>query len=150
TTNLLNVTGREDPLSNYTSATYNSNGLPIQVGYGDTDADPINGGTNRTAYYIYDTTYPGRIADIRRPSDVSPNASICSAMNTTGCQRTLFCYGSSCNASCNNDNQLCTVEDDGFTYDSTGSVTSYASKVTYIHDAKGRLSEIDGAVSGIK
>jgi YD repeat-containing protein len=148
--NLLNVTGREDPLSNYTSATFNSNGLPTQVGYGDTDSDPTNGGYNRTAWYFYDSTYPGRIAEIRRPSDLSANASSCSGTNTTGCQRTLFCYGSSCSASCNNDAQLCTVENDGFTYDSSGSVTTYASKVTYIHDSVGRVSEIDGAVSGVK
>jgi RHS repeat-associated protein len=146
----VNVTGREDPLANYTSITYNSNGLPTQIGYGDTDSDPTNGGTNRTVYLFYDSTYPGRLTEMRRASDLDTNASSCSASVTTGCQRTLYCYGSSCSASCAADNQLCTIEQTGTTLNSSGSNTSVSSKITYVHDSKGRISEIDGAVSGIK
>lgn len=146
----VNVIGREDPLSNYTSITYNSNGLPTQVGYGDTDSDPTDGGTNRTEYIFYDSTFPGRVAEVRRASDLDVNAWSCSGSNTTGCQRTLYCYGSSCSASCAADNQLCTIERDGTTLGSSGSNTTFSSKITYVHDSKGRISEIDGAVSGIK
>src|SRR5206468_1611153 len=67
----VSVIGREDPLASYTSITYNSNGLPTQIGYGDTNSDPTDGGTNRTVYMFYDTKYPGRIAEIRRKSDLS-------------------------------------------------------------------------------
>jgi RHS repeat-associated protein len=146
----INPTGTEDALTNFTSVTYNSNGLPTQIGYGDTDADPTNGGTNRTEYLFYDSTFPGRLAEVRRASDLDPSASSCSSSSTTGCARTLYCYGSSCSGSCSADNQLCTVEQTGKTLDSSGSVVSLSSKITYVHDSKGRVSEIDGAVSGIK
>jgi RHS repeat-associated protein len=146
----VSVVGREDPLANYTSITYNSNGLPTQIGYGDNDSDPTNGGTNRSEYLFYDTTFPGRLAEIRRASDLDVNASSCSSTSTTGCQRTIYCYGSSCSASCAADNQLCTIEQDGTTLNSSGTNVTFSSKITYVHDSKGRISEIDGAVSGIK
>ena len=140
---LVNVIGRKDAAGNFTSATYNSNGLPTQVGYGDTDNDPTNGGTNRTAYYFYDTTFPGRLAEVRRPSDISSSSSSCSASNTTGCERTLYTYDST-------SQQLKTVEQDGYTLTSAGAQTTYSKIITYSHDSVGRISEIDGAVSGIK
>ncbi len=140
---LVNVIGREDPQSDFTSATYNANGLPTQTGYGDTDNNPTNGGTNRTAFYFYDTTFPGRLAEVRRPSDVSSSSGSCSATNTTGCERTLYTYDST-------SQQLKTIEQDGYTLTSTGTTTTYSRIITYTHDSAGRISEIDGAVSGIK
>src|SRR5205085_561396 len=116
--------------------------------YGASDSSGT--GANRTVYMFYDSTYPGRLAEVRRASDLDPNASSCSSSNTTGCQRTIYCFGSSCSASCANDKQLCTLEQDGDTLSSTNTVVSVASKITYVHDSKGRISEIDGAVSGIK
>jgi len=138
-----NVTGREDPLANFTTAQYNSNGLPIQIGFGDTDNNVTNGGFNRTEWLFYDSTYPGRLAEVRRASDLSPNASSCSATNTTGCARTLYTYDATSKL-------LSTIEQDGWSLDSGGSVVSFRNIITYLHDSKGRISEIDGAVSGIK
>lgn len=125
--------------ADFTSITYNSNGLPTQIGYGDTDSDPTNGGTNRTVYYFYDTTYPGRLVEIRRPSDLSTG---CSAASSTGCKRTLYSYGT--------DQQLHTVTESGYTLSSTNTVTTYSNVDTYTYDSNGRISEIDGPVSGIK
>ncbi|HEX4493777.1 MAG TPA: hypothetical protein VH914_21425 [Acidimicrobiia bacterium] len=145
-TGLINVLARQSALagSDFTSLTYNANGLPTQIGYGDSDGDPTNGGTNRTVYYFYDTTYPGRIAEVRRASDVSSSASSCSATSTTGCERTLYGYGS--------DNLLKTLEQDGYTLASDGSVTTFADVITYTYDTSGtgRIAEIDGGVAGIK
>jgi RHS repeat-associated protein len=146
----VNVAAREDGATNFTNIAYNSNGLPTQIGYGDNNSSQADGGANRTEYLFYDTTYPGRVAEVRRASELDVNASNCSATNTTGCQRTLYCYGSSCSASCAADNQLCTVEKAGTTLNSSGTNVTFSSKVTYVHDSKGRIIEIDGAVSGIK
>lgn len=137
--NVISPIALKDPLSNYTSITYNSNGLPTQIGYGDTDTDPTNGGTNRTVYYIYDTTYPGRIAEVRRPSDLSTG---CSASSPTGCKRTIYGYGT--------DQQVHTVTESGYTLSATNTVTTYSNVTTYTHDTSGRITEIDGPVSGIK
>ena len=139
TSGLVSPIAKMDALSNYTSITYNSDGLPTQVGYGDTDTDPTNGGTNRTVYYYYDTTYRGRLAEVRRPSDLSTG---CTGSSATGCKRTLYTYGT--------DQQLATVEEDGYTLNSSGTTVSYANTITYHYDSVGRINEIDGAVSGIK
>ena len=141
-TGLLNVTGREDPLGNYTSATYNSNGLPTQIAYGDSDADPTNGGYQRTTYLYYDSTYPGRIAEIRRESDLDSSRTSCSATSTTGCARTIYTYGS--------DTTLEYFQQTGTTLNSSGSNTTFTNTTTYTHDTSGRLSEVDGPVSGMK
>jgi hypothetical protein len=148
----INVTGEQDPLGNYTSIAYNSNGLPTQVGYGDTDADPVNGGTNRTTFITYDTTYPGRIAETRRQSDL--NTTTCTTSNATGCEVTTYCYShiaSDCNFACNTyDNQLCTVTRSGSTLNASGVVTPFIDTITYHHDGNARIWQIDGAMSGIK
>jgi RHS repeat-associated protein len=148
----INVIGREDPLGNFTSATYNTNGLPMQVGYGDTDTDPTTG-TNRTQYTIYDTLYPGRVAEIRRLSDLGTGA--CTATDPTACSRNLFYYGhtptgATCSPDASINNQLCTIREVGFTLTATGSVTSYTNDINYRYDSVGRVAEIDGAVAGVK
>jgi RHS repeat-associated protein len=145
----INVVGREDPATNFTSAVYNSNGLPYQIGYGDSDADPTNSGANRTEYISYDSQFPGRIAQIRRVSDNPPSGTSCTSQVSTGCESTTYCYGSSCATGCASDNQLCTITQAGFTLDATGAVVSYTNLTKYIRDAKGRIAEIDGPVSGI-
>ena len=68
---VVGVAGRKDPLGNYTSATYNSDGLPTQIAYGDTDSDPTNGGYARTEYFTYDTTIRGRLLGEYHPSDLN-------------------------------------------------------------------------------
>ncbi|MDB4955979.1 MAG: rhsA [Myxococcales bacterium] len=138
-TALLNVIGRKDPLGNYTSAIYNSNGLPTTIYYGATDSSGTS--ANRTVTITYDTVFPGRIATTSRTTDLG-----------TGTAVTANCFLSTCSASCASptDNQLCTVTQSGNTLDATGTVVSFSNKITYVHDTKGRISEIDGAVSGLK
>lgn len=141
TSGLVSPIAKQDAMTSadFTSVTYNSNGLPTQIGYGDNDTDPTNGGTNRTVYYFYDTTYPGRLTEIRRSSDLATG---CSAVSTTGCKRMLYSYGT--------DQQLHTVTSSGYTLDATNTVVTYSNVTTYTHDSNGRISEIDGAISGIK
>ena len=140
---LLNPAGTEDALGNYTSILYNSNGLPISIGYGDTDADPMNAVNPRAEYIYYDATFPGRIAEIDRPSDLSGSASSCVYNTVTGCAQTVYTYGSN--------NQLQQVEDFGWSLNSSGATTaSIRNPITYTYDSKGRITEIDGSVSGIK
>jgi YD repeat-containing protein len=140
--NLLNVIGREDPLGNYTSASYNSSGLPTVVGYGDQGDNPAAGSANRYVYYFYDSTYPGRIAEIRRASDISGSASSCGSGSTAGCERTIYSYGS--------DYQLDSIQQTGYTLGSNGSPTTFSNTITYTHDSNGRITEIQGGVSGIE
>jgi hypothetical protein len=139
---LFNVTGRQDPLGNYTSATYNSNGLPTQIAYGDADGDPTNGGYARTTYLYYDSTYPGRLAEVRRASDLDVNAASCSSTVTTGCARTVYTYAA--------DRTLYQTTLTGTTLTGTGANAVYSYVSTYTHDSKGRLIQIDGPVSGAK
>ena len=138
----ISVIGTKDPLNNYTSASYNVNtGLPLQIGYGDTNSDPTDGGTNRTEYLTYDSLYPGRIAEVRRQSDLT--TATCSASVTTGCDRMIYTYNT-------NTHMLSSIEHDGFTLDSSGNVNATAqqlSLITYTYDTKGRVTEIDKKTS---
>lgn len=142
---LLNVIGMKDPLTpaNYTSATYNSNGLPTQITYGDSDSDPTTVPTGgRTSWITYDTVYPGRVAEVRRPSDLNESASSCSPSNPTPCARTSYTYGT--------DTTLQSFTQSGYTRDSTGAVIPFSYATSYVHDTKGRLTEVDGPTTGMK
>jgi RHS repeat-associated protein len=140
---LLDVIGRADPLGNYTSATYDVNGMPTQITYGDNDSDPTTVPSGaRTTYLFYDTTYPGRIAEMRRNSDLAAPPIGCSASNTSGCARTIYTYGA--------DTQLQQLQQTGLTLDSTGASVAFTYTTAYTHDTKGRLTEVDGPVTGMK
>jgi RHS repeat-associated protein len=142
---LLNPSGTKDPLGYYSSATYNVNGLPTQIAYADTDADPSNGGWSRTTIIAYDTTYPGRVAETRRQSDLYAvgAGAPCSATSSTGCAREVYAYSAT-------DQTITSVARSGYTLDASLTVTPYTSTTTYSHDVRGRLTEVDGPVSGMK
>ncbi len=139
---LLNPSGTQDPLGYYTSATYNANGLPTQIAYADNDADPTNGGWARTTFILYDTTYPGRVAETRHQSTLY-DKSVCTATSATGCARDVFAYSTS-------DQTLSSVARYGYTIDATNATVPYTYTTSYAHDVKGRLTEVDGPVSGMK
>ena len=83
-------------------------------------------------------------AEIRRASDLSSSASSCSATSSTGCDRVIYSYDPTTH-------QLKSIDHEGFTYNSSGTVIGPVGNViSYSQDAKGRTSEIDGAVSGVK
>jgi RHS repeat-associated protein len=142
-TSALDLVGRADPLGNYTSATYDANGLPTQITYGDNDSNPATVPTDaRTVYMFYDSTYPGRIAEVRRNSDLAAPPIACSATNTSGCARTLYTYGT--------DTTLQQMQQVGDTLDSSGTVASFTYTTTYSHNTRGQVTEIDGPVTGMK
>ena len=144
TAGLLNVTGTKDPLGNYTSVVYNANGLPTQIAYADTDSDPTNGGYVRTTYITYDATFPGRVSETRRLSDLAPvgSSSCVPGGPVTYCARESYGFGT--------DNQLITLQHSGLTISSSNSNVSFSYTTTYAHDALGRLIEIDGPATGMK
>jgi RHS repeat-associated protein len=132
--------GLEDSMfgtTSYALCTTNTGGctmsLPYQIGYGDNDFDPTNGGYNRTVWIYYDSTYPGRIIEVRRPSDISTVGTPCSYASTSNCDRTIYAYGS--------DNQLQAVEHDGYTLDNTGAVASKTVITLYWRDSLGRITD---------
>ena len=148
-TGLINQVGLEDSMfgtTSYALCTTNGSGctmsLPYQIGYGDNDSDPTNGGWNRTEWIYYDSTYPGRVSEVRRPSDVSTSGTggPCSYTNSSNCDRTLYLYGS--------DNQLEGIEHDGYTLDNTGAVTSKSVVQDYYRDSLGRITDTK-VVSGL-
>ena len=141
-TTLLNAAGMQDPLGTYTSVSYNANGLPQQIATADSDSDPTNGGSARTTYIAYDTTYPGRLAQTRRRSDLEPTGAGCTASISTSCTMETYAYGT--------DTQLQSVTQTGYTLNSAASPVPYSYVTSYTHDTLGRLTEMDGPVSGMK
>ena len=141
--NVIRAIGTQDPLGNYTSATYNSDGLPTRIAYGDTNSDATDGGYQRTVFFYYDSTFPGRLSEVRRKSDLDASASSCSISSSTGCARTLYSYDAT-------SKQLASVSLSGTTLDTSGSPTSFTSTTTYSLDSKARVTQIDGAVSPMK
>ena len=142
---LLNVEATQDGGGKYTTALYNTNGLPIQVTYGDNDSNPSNTppSASRTVWMFYDSTYPGRLAEVRRKSDLAVPATACdNGTNTGGCARSIYSY--------NADTTLHTVVQTGTTLSSAGGATAYTYTTTYAHDTNGRVTEVDGPVSGAK
>ncbi len=142
-TNVIRAIGMQDPLGNFTSATYNSNGLPTQIAFGDTDSIPTNGGFQRTVYLSYDTVFPGRVKEIRRKSDIDPAAASCSAANSTGCAWTMYTFHPTTQL-------LQNVVDAGATLNSSGTSIRYSAQTNYTRESKGRITQIDGPVSPIK
>ncbi|MCW5803059.1 MAG: hypothetical protein KIT31_11790 [Deltaproteobacteria bacterium] len=146
--NALDVLGIKDPLGNYVSKAYNSNGLPTKIVYADTDSNPATVPSGaRVVYMFYDTVLPGRLTEIRRKSDLSSSASSCSDSNTTGCARTVLTYNTSAG------NELSTITQSGSTYDSAGAVVAYSYTTNYTYNRSGpvgAISEVTGPVTNAK
>ena len=139
TSSVLNLLGIKDPGDNWTSYAYDGNGLPITIVYADTDDDATNGGGARTLELYYDdSSFPGLVSESRRQSDLSTSA--CTRSTSTGCQRTLFTY--------NSNGLLSSRQELGFTLDSSNAVTAYSYTANYSYDSQGRLTQVDGALSG--
>ena len=93
-------------------------------------------------YNFYDSTFPGRLVESRHASSLSGSASSCSATSTTGCARTLYNYNTSAPY------LLSTIENIGTTQNSSGSAVAYTYTTTYTFDSLGRLTEVQGPLSG--
>jgi RHS repeat-associated protein len=136
TTN-LEVDGRQSADSVWTSYLYNGNGLVTRMVEGDNDAvaDNTNPTTARTTYYFYgDTSFPGRVTEVRRLSQFYNN--LCDASTSTNCKRTIYAYTTG--------GRLDTLQEIGFTKDNAGTVTSYSFTTDYNYDSQGRTTEILG------
>jgi RHS repeat-associated protein len=130
-----------DPSGNWTAKGFNGNGVPTMITYGDSNAAP--GGGLRDVFLRYDNpTFPGKVTEIRRKSDLDSQAASCSSTVTTGCAQSLFAY--------NADGLLSSTELHGVSLDSNGANNKYAIITTYTYDpeGKGRLAQIDGPLSG--
>jgi RHS repeat-associated protein len=130
----------------------NADGLVTRIVENDDDNVATNTppSTARTTYYFYDEAFRGRIAEIRRASEL-PGAQgqiLCDDdQNTTNCKQTLYTY----EATAGNGAALLSVQAKGFTYGWNGgtpAVVQYDYTSAYDHDSYGRLLEVDGPRSG--
>jgi RHS repeat-associated protein len=140
---VLDLKAMEDPSGKFLTQTFDGNGMPTRITYGDADADPTNGNSAREIYLYYgNANFPGLVTETRRKSELNAAAASCSATNTSGCARTLTTYDAN--------GLISTVQELGDTLAATGAVTSYNHTTTYTYDAagKGRLAQIDGPLAG--
>jgi hypothetical protein len=86
---VLDLGAVQDPSGNYTVRSYNANGLPEVISYGDPDTNPTNGNAAREVFLYYgNASFPGRVTEIRRQSELY--ASGCSATSAATCARMLY------------------------------------------------------------
>lgn len=140
TNDIINLKGTKSPRVNgasaiWTSYLYDSNGMPTKMVEGDTDSDGSTAPTGaRMTYYSYDSTYPGKLAEVRHLSELKPGGT-CTDSNATDCKRTIYTYTSGL---------VDTVQEKGFTYNISGTVVAYDFTTDYDYDAVGRLTKING------
>jgi hypothetical protein len=133
---VLDLKAIQDPAGNYETRIFNANGLPTQINYGDPDSSPDRN-ASRSVFFSYDATFPGKVSEIRRASDLDPSAGSCSDTNTAGCARTQIFYSSYGKPS-----QIIRT---GKTLDSSGNTSSPPSfqyNTDYSYDAQGRLTQV--------
>ena len=136
---LLNVAGYERGYgsgsgTSYTSILYNSNGLPTQIGYGDSDSDPTSGSNARNFFITYDTTFPGRVASTT--TGASDIVSPCAGLGVPSeCEETTYTYDGS--------NQLYQVTKSGATLNGSGSATKFSTVIEYSYNSRRQVTEID-------
>ncbi len=139
TNDKIELRGRKSADDVKTSYEYNSNGYVVTRVENDDDYVATNSHPSgaRVTYFKYDnSSFPGRVTEVRILSELKPGGA-CTASTTTDCKRTINAYTS--------DGLLDTVEEIGFTYNSSGSVTGYDFTTDYDYDSKGRLTKINGA-----
>jgi RHS repeat-associated protein len=137
TSGALDLTAVKDPSNNFTTKEFNANGLPTKVVYGDNDSNPANGGL-RTMFLSYDTAFPGRVAKISRSSEFPGDS--CTPNVPGTCVETVSTFTA--------DGLLDTVVQNGKTLNSSNSTVSFSYTTDYDYDPQGRLTQIDGPLSG--
>ena len=136
-TSTLDLKATKDPNGNFTSRAFNSDGLPMTITYGDSDSDPTTGGT-RTEYLTYDTTFPGKVASVRRQSELHVGA--CSASVDTGCVVTTFAY--------NSDGLLSSKTINGNTIDTLNAVQKVGEVTAFTYNGQGQITLTNGPLAG--
>ncbi|MFN0250059.1 MAG: hypothetical protein ACKV2T_24460, partial [Kofleriaceae bacterium] len=140
----LDLTAIKDPstTANYISRTFNANGLPTAIAYGDPDANAANTNQARTEWRFYtDANFPGKVTEVRRKSDLHASASSCSSTTTTGCTRTQFAYNAT-------NGKISTITQTLTTHNSDYTPTEVTYTTSFSYDSKGRLLTIDGPLGG--
>jgi hypothetical protein len=124
---------------NWTSYDRDHNGMVTVMAEGDFDSDPYNAGGAAKKWFFYsNASFPGRVTEVRRVTDTSRAPVNCSASTTTDCKRTFYTW--------NSDGLLGSKQEVGFT--GTSGATSFSYTTGYTYDSKGRLTQIDGPLSG--
>jgi RHS repeat-associated protein len=137
----LDLGAIQDPSGNYTVRAFNSKGLPTSIVYGDPDTNATNGNGKREANFFYDPAFPGKIAEIRRDSDVV-GVSKCLGLggNIGSCARNVMTYNAA--------GLLASSTKIGWTLNTAGIATAYSLATSYTYDSVGRLTQVDGALPG--
>lgn len=136
------LAGVREPDGTWTSFQRNADGLVTLMARGDTDSDPTNAGGFKTYSFYGNASFPGRVTEIRRLSELKADGSspACDATTTTDCARTINTW--------NSDGLLGSRQDLGFTIDATGATVSYSYTTSFTYDSSGRITQIDGPLSG--
>lgn len=131
------VKGTKDPGNNWISYQYDANGMPTTIVTGDSDDDATNSGGLKTWLFYGDSAFPGRVTEVRRGS---AGGGSCSATDTSSCKRTRMTY--------NADGLLASVEETGYTLSAINSWFTYDYVTSYSYDGQGRLTQVDGPLTG--
>jgi hypothetical protein len=131
----LDLKAVQDPAGNYETRTFNANGLPTRIVYGDPDSTPDNGNGARTVYLFYDATFPGKVSEIRRKSDLHASAASCSGAVSTGCAQTVITYHANGKPSM--------ISERGTTLSSSGANALYQNDTEYTYDTQARLTKVE-------
>lgn len=135
------LVGAKQADNTWTSYQRNSDGLVTLSARGDTDSDPTNAGGQKTWTYYGNSSFPGRVTEVRRISELKISGSYaCDVSTTTDCARTLYTW--------NSDGLLSSREEIGFTLDSSAAVVGYDYTTSYTYNATGQLTQVDGPLSG--
>ncbi len=125
----------------WTSYQRNAAGLVTLSARGDTDSNPTNAGGQKTWTFYGNASFPGRVTEVRRVSELKAGGTYsCDASLTTDCARTLYTW--------NSDGLLGSRQELGFTLDSSAATVAYSYTTAYTYDTKGRLTQVDGPLSG--
>jgi YD repeat-containing protein len=136
-TTTLDLKGIRLADNNWTSYQRDTNGMVLTIAEGDTDDDPTNASGAKTWLFYGNANFPGRVTEVRRQTD-TPAGTTCSSTLTTHCKRTSFTW--------NADGLLSSRQELGFT--GLNGATSFSYTTGYAYDTKGRLTQIDGPLTG--
>ncbi|MCB9564126.1 MAG: RHS repeat protein [Kofleriaceae bacterium] len=135
------LAGSKDANGVWTSYQRNANGLVAIAARGDTDDEPTNDASGfRTWLFYADSDFPGRATEVRTLSELKTYTGYCDGTTTTDCARTLYTW--------NSDGLLGAREEIGFTLNAAGATISYDYTTTFTYDSYGRLTSVDGPLSG--
>lgn len=145
-TGVLDLRAEQDPAGFFVSRTFDDNGMPTTISYGDTDSDAANTNQNRTEWRFYtDSSFPGKVTEIRRHSDLKAGLCPSSGVVTLdhACAQTLYVYEPT-------SGRIQSITEKGWTRTPNGddAVVQYDYKTTFSYDGKGRVTQIDGPLAG--